>query len=304
MIDTNNDALSNEKQERKDQADLISSQKSLQDKESILEILKRDPQYDTNKKIVRHERDSIKMEKLWVEESELTEKLSAIEAKKGMISSRMEWVESVENLSETVQSKKRTDMLPYAQENDASNAERIEWWLWRAQELRANGMLTDVSGVEWWVKMSWIWLLANTAAHNKVLEDNFPWQVQKPIQWKNHSWNMSELNTVRKGDLDKKLKENDWVLSWNYKLESKEFLTWEIFSWIDQNFEWVENDKHRKYLLQLINPDMFTRLYFNSTNSSWHSRQAVLLKRYVNNRKFNEYDNDYDECGVFLVWKC
>lgn len=210
---------------------------------------------------------------------------------------------NIEHLPETEQSKKRTDMLDYAQKNDTDNAERIALWLWRVQELRTNGAISDTAE---WVQITWVWVLASTATHNKVLEENFLWNVQDAFDWNNHSWNKSELNTVRKGDLDKKLKENDWVLSWNYKLESTEFLTWTIFSWIDENFEWVKDQEDKLYLLQLINPDMFTRLYFNSTNthSSWHSRQAVKLSLFVYNRTFYEYYAGHDRCGLFLVWKC
>ncbi len=187
-------------------------------------------------------------------------------------------------------------MFSYAEKNNQKHAERIEGWLWTINELCAKWIITDSSE---WVNVKWLCSFASTESHNKVLEENFWNKVKEPFDWKSHTGNQSKLNTVRKDDLDKKMKK--W-LEWNYKLESKEFITNTIFPWIEQNFEWVINQDDQLYILQLINPDLFTRLWLDNKNSAWHSRQAVTLRRHLINSYFGDSDSANADWGLFLVW--
>lgn len=205
-------------------------------------------------------------------------------------------IEAKENLPETAQSKNRDSMLSYAQKNDTEHAERIEGRLWTINELRAKWIINDSSE---WVNVKGLWKFASTKTYNKVLEENFWKKVNEPFDWENHAWNKSKLNTVRKDDLDKKMKK--WLV-WNYKLGSKKFIENTIFPWIEQNFEWVKNQDDKLYILQLINPDLFTRLWLDSVDSTWHSRQRVKLGRSIHNRNFDDDDIANDRWGLFLVW--
>ncbi len=209
---------------------------------------------------------------------------------------KQEKSESKETLLETAQSKNRDSMLSYAQEKDTEHAERIAGRLWTINELRAKWIINDSSE---WVNVKGLCSFASTESHNKVLEENFWNKVKEPFDWENHAWNKSKLNTVRKDDVDKKMKK--W-LKWNYKLGSKEFIENTLFPWIEQKFEWVKNQDDKLYILQLINPDLFTRLWLDSVDSTWHSRQEVKLRRNVDYRFFNEFDYVYIRWVLFLVW--
>jgi len=209
---------------------------------------------------------------------------------------KQEKSESKEALPETSQSKNRDSMLSFAQKNDTEHAERIEGRLWTINELRAKWIINESSE---WVNVKGLCSFASTESHNKVLEENFWNNVKEPFDWENHAWNKSKLNTVRKDDVDKKMKK--W-LKWNYKLGSKEFIENTLFPWIEQKFEWVKNQDDKLYILQLINPDLFTRLWLDSVDSTWHSRQEVKLTRFGHSSSFNEYHSDNVRWGLFLVW--
>ncbi len=206
--------------------------------------------------------------------------------------------QSIENLPNTAQAQKRTDMENFAEENDPWNFEKIKWWHAKINELRATWAISDSAE---WVKIRWIWTLASTATHNRILKEKFDWKIQEELGWTNHSWNKSEVSTVRKDDLEIFLSESDGELvSGNFRVPWQDFVTWNILPWIEYTFGWNLDQNDKLYILQMINPDLFTRLWFNSKKSSGY--QAMLLGRTVSIRNFNTFYNDDSRCGLFLVW--
>jgi hypothetical protein len=189
-------------------------------------------------------------------------------------------------------------MENYAEKNDSWNFEKIKWWHAKINELIATWAISDSAE---WVTITWIWTLASTATHNRILKEKFDWKIQKAFDLTNHSWNTSEVSTVRKNDLETFLSENDEELvSGNFRMPWQDFVTWTIFPWIEDTFGWNLNQNDKLYILQMINPDLFTRLWFNSKESS--GRQAMLLGRFVISRDFDTDHGDDDSCGLFLVW--
>ena len=235
-------------------------------------------------------------------------------------------INEIASLRETPQSDKRNAMIEFQtwrrkrNSNEISESgEKMVRWLWKIQQLRLNWLIIDTAE---WVRMEWIWMLASTAMHNKILEEKFSWKIQRVYKIKDAAWNISKINTVRLDDLEIYMLKNDNRLeSGNFRLESKEFIENKILPWIDIYF-WDEDKistinkevfkdelpwnklshTDKLYILQLINPDLFTIFWLNTMKPSWGSRCGLSLPRKKQQMCFGDNAHHNAISGLFLVW--
>ena len=192
----------------------------------------------------------------------------------------------------------RKSIVEYAEKKEnQETAEKIKGWAAKIEALRqAWKIKEDADGVSF----------GGFKTASKTVQKNALNTIQKTLgiklldsywrvdhQWKQDRW----TKKVMKQDLDTYV-DNHGDQFGEFALWSNEQLT-SMLTWIANEFEDATTRKEQVYILQMINPDLFERMWMKDVH--WDYRSYIELSRYVNSRNINKYDSHDYGAGLFLV---